>query len=497
MAGKGYRLTNYRNKIHAKIPEPNDNVTMTMGNKTVVDAVFSDTGLDVFLDSLKRAQGNSVAAETAALVANSVEMTGISVSRIDRILEEDAVREEYGLDVNAPKSIYRTIERLGEKSDAIVKYLGGILKRKYGVKMDTVFMDWTSLFFEAPQHGIVRVGYSRDHRPDRPQVTIGLSMDRDSGMPVGLTINAGNILDVTHFEDTFGQIKHLLPEDAMIVFDNGAYSRKNSALLDKEGVGFVTRLQLNASDDKFVDSHKGDWVIIDDNVSYQMIEGNLKRRRYIFRNEKLKADVLARYRRKAERDWEEMEIIRKNIDSGKKPRKKYRNSNCFVDTRLSYMFPLNCFTKEEAIDHAVERMVTGREGLFVLLTNSPLTAEKTIELYRARNQVEGAFRDLKHGIDWRPARCTNEMAIKGRILISFLALFCISMVRFLHPEYRNRTAESICEELGSFSLTILVRDNEPKRRIFSNFVPLIRLLRARIKGKLGGIRENQTSLDTF
>lgn len=142
-------------------------------------------------------------------------------------------------------------------------------------------------------------------------------------------------------------------------------------------------------------------------------------------------------------------------------------------------------------------MVTGREGLFVLLTNRPLTAEKTIELYRARNQVEGAFRDLKHGIDWRPARCTNEMAIKGRILISFLALFCISMVRFLHPEYRNRTAESICEELGSFSLTILVRDNEPKRRIFSNFVPLIRLLRARIKGKLGGIRENQTSLDTF
>ena len=192
-----------------------------------------------------------------------------------------------------------------------------------------------------------------------------------------------------------------------------------------------------------------------------------------------------------------MEIIRKNIDIGKKPRKKYRNSNCFVDTKLSYMFPLNCFSREEAIDYAVERMITGREGLFVLLTNRPLTAEKVIELYRARNQVESAFRDLKHGIDWRPARCTNEMAIKGRILISFLALFCISMVRFLHPEYRNRTAESICEELGSFSLTVLVREGEPKRRIFSNFVPLIRLLRAKIKGKIGGISRNQTCLDTF
>ena len=381
-------MTRYRNKIHASIPEPNDNVTMTMGNKTVVDAVFADTGLDVFLDGLKRSQGNSVAAETAALVANSVEMTGISVNRIDRILEEDVIRAEYGLDANAPRSVYRTVERLGENSDAIVKYLGGVLKKKYGVKMDTVFMDWTSLFFEAPQQGIVRVGYSRDHRP---QVTIGLSMDRESGMPVGLTVNAGNILDVTHFEDTFGQIRHLLPEDAMIVFDNGAYSRKNSALLDKEGVGFVTRLQLNTSDDKFVDKHKGEWVRIDDILSYQLIKGNLKRRRYIFRNEKLRSDVMERYRRKAERDWEEMEIIRKNIDIGKKPRKKYRNSNCFVDTKLSYMFPLDCFSKEEAIDHAVARMITGREGLFVLLTNRPLTAEKVIELYRARNQVESAF----------------------------------------------------------------------------------------------------------
>ena len=117
-------LTNCRNKIHTRIPEPNDNVTMTMGNKTVVDAVFADRGLDVFLDGLKRNQGNSVAAETAALVANSVERTEISVSRIDRILEQDIIREEYGLDANAPRAVYRTVDRLGENSDAIVRYSG-------------------------------------------------------------------------------------------------------------------------------------------------------------------------------------------------------------------------------------------------------------------------------------------------------------------------------------------------------------------------------------
>ena len=166
----------------------------------------------------------------------------------------------------------------------------------------------------------------------------------------------------------------LLPTYAMIVFNNGAYSMNNAKLLDSNGLGFVTRLQLNASDDKFVKSHTDDWIEIDDDISFMRTKANLGRTRYIFRNMKLRSDVIHRYRSKAERDWDEMQTIRKNIDSGRRPRKKYRNSNCFVDTRLSYLFPLGGQGKEEAINRAVNGMITGREGLFVLVSNRPLTA---------------------------------------------------------------------------------------------------------------------------
>ena len=474
--GKNDEMARRRCRLHARIPKPNENVTIAAGNKVLTETVFRDTGLDVFLDGLKRSQGNSVAAETTALVSTSVEMTGLSVNRLDRTLGNDIIRKEYGLGANAPRSVYRTVERLGRNSDMIVSYPGTVLKRKYGVRMDTVFMDRTSMYFEAPQKGIVRAGYSRDHRPDRPQVTVGLSMDGDSGMPVGLTVNPGNILDVTHFEDTMKQITPLLPKDAMIVFDNGAYSKDNAKLLDSNGFGFVTRLQLNASDDAFVRTHADGWEHIDGNVSFMRTKGNLGRTRYIFRNLKLRSDVLFRYRKKAERDWDEMQIIRKNIDSGKKQRKKYRNSNCFVDTKLSYLFPLTGRSREEAVETAVNRMISGREGLFVLVCNRPLTASEILDLYRSRNDVEGAFRDLKHGIDWRPARCTSEDAVRGRILISFLALFCMSMVRFLYPEFRGMTAELISEELSSFSLTVLAEEGRAKRHIFSNFGRIIRRL---------------------
>ena len=134
-------MSHRRRKINAVIPKPNDNITMTMSTKVIVDAVFSDTGLDRFLDGLKRDQGESVANEVKALVANSVEMTGISVERLDRSMQNRDVREEYGLGYGASKSIYRTVERIGERSDDIVRFLGSRLKGSYGIGMDTIFVE--------------------------------------------------------------------------------------------------------------------------------------------------------------------------------------------------------------------------------------------------------------------------------------------------------------------------------------------------------------------
>ncbi len=171
--------------------------------------------------------------------------------------------------------------------------------------------------------------------------------------------------------------------------------------------------------------------------------------------------------------------LRNALDNGKRPRKKYRVSNVFVDTYLHYRFPLAFASRKDAVDHAVRTMACGCEGIFVLLTNRPLTAEPALSIYASRNAVETAFRDLKHGIDWRPARCTSPDAIRGRVLISFLALFCMSMARFLYPELRFMTAETMVSELTSFSLTVLTRRNGQKRHIFSNFGRVIRSLYGR------------------
>ena len=216
--------------------------------------------------------------------------------------------------------------------------------------------------------------------------------------------------------------------------------------------------------------------MVDDGIICIERTGYLGRRRHIFFSLKRQSEMFDRYRRKAERDYDEMEEMRLALEYGKKPRKKYRNGNCFVNTHLSYQFPLKGIDRGSAIDIAVKNMVTGREGLSTLMSNRPFSPSKVLELYRSRNSIETAFRDLKHGIDWRPANCSKPSAIKGRVLVSFLALFCMSMVRFLYPEFRHLSAESMTEQLTTFSLTLRRHQDGSEDRIFSIFCPIIRRL---------------------
>lgn len=191
-----------------------------------------------------------------------------------------------------------------------------------------------------------------------------------------------------------------------------------------------------------------------------------------------------------------MVSLRNALDNVKRPRKKYRISNVFVDTYLHYRFPLAFASREAAVDHAVRTMTCGRERIFVLLTNRPLTAEQTLSIYRSRNAIETAFHDLKHGIDWRPARCTSSDAIRERVLISFLALFGMFMARFLYPKLRSMTAETMVSELSSFSLTVHTQER-PEEAHFSNFGRVIRALYGRKPPALAPLASQQAVLDRF
>lgn len=59
------------------------------------------------------------------MVACSAEMTGVSVNRLDLLLDDDVVREEHELGGGATQSIYCTVERINRNSDEIISASSG------------------------------------------------------------------------------------------------------------------------------------------------------------------------------------------------------------------------------------------------------------------------------------------------------------------------------------------------------------------------------------
>lgn len=64
--------------------------------------------------------------------------------------------------------------------------------------------DWTSIVLHGTEVRLGKNGYSRDHRPDQKQITVGVTDIFDPiNIPIGMTIKPGNLNDQTHFKKTY------------------------------------------------------------------------------------------------------------------------------------------------------------------------------------------------------------------------------------------------------------------------------------------------------
>jgi transposase len=223
-----------------------------------------------------------------------------------------------------------------------------------------VLMDWTSIVYYGDMTSLARYGYSRDHRPDKKQVTLGVAqLAPPVGVPIGMTVEAGNVNDQEHFRRTYDQVRSVLKEDSLIVFDKGANDKKNldGVVLDRND--YLTSKKLNKSDDKVFASFDANvWERVDDGV-FALKREFPSRINYYFFSEKLKGEHLASRRRKAERLLAEARAIQNSLDGGKKLPKRFRINNPLVDVRYEYQTKLAAMDEEAALRLLFDEVVDG------------------------------------------------------------------------------------------------------------------------------------------
>jgi len=158
-----------------------------------------------------------------------------------------------GIDPNevAYHHLLRAMDWLIEEKEAIEKEIAERFLTLFDQEVDLVFYDVTSSYFEGDRsigaEDIRRYGYSRDSRPDRRQVVIGLVMTRE-GIPLAHHVFEGNRADKKTVQEVVRDLKARFGiRRAVFVADRGMMSDANLDEILDAGFDYILSLPMRHS----------------------------------------------------------------------------------------------------------------------------------------------------------------------------------------------------------------------------------------------------------
>jgi transposase len=311
------------------------------------------------------------------------------------------------------------------------------------LEVDLLFFDTTSTYFEADPDSsgeeaaegppFRAFGHSKDHRPDLPQVVIGLAVTRE-GIPVRVWVWPGNTNDQT----VIGQVKDDLRGwrlgRCVWVVDRGFSSDENLRYLTRGGGHWIAgeRMRDGSPDAREALARPGRYQTVRDNLRVKDVRlgaGDTVKRFVVCHNPAEAA------RDKAERDTQiarlEAELARIEAARRKAKTATAREVHTRAECGLRDHPTLSRYLRQTKAGRLVvdRRKVAAEErldGKYLLSSSDPdLTAEQIALGYKNLREAERSFRDLKTTLELRPVFHRLEHRIRAHVVVCWLALLLI------------------------------------------------------------------------
>jgi hypothetical protein len=321
-------------------------------------------------------------------------------------------------------------------------------------RLDLVFMDTTSLYFEgAGGQTLGRHGHSKDHRPDLRQMILAVLIDGD-GRPVCSEMWPGNVADVTTLIPVIDRLRRRFSVGRIcVVADRGMISAETAAALEERKLLYL--LGTRERSDKVVRE-----VVLADTApcvpltltkrghetDYEAKAVTVGDRRYI----------LCRNQQEAERDAAARQAILANLE-----RQLARGDKALVGNTGFRRFLKTGGPGHFAIDPAKAEQDARFDGVFVLRTNTDLDPLAAMLRYKQLWTVEATFRTAKHLLATRPIFHKVDETIRGHVFCSFLALVLKSeLEQRIAALGRDGSWSEIRADLDSLTETEIAHDDK-------------------------------------
>lgn len=344
---------------------------------------------------------------------------------------EEWVREDVAL--GNPESIelqhlYRAMDVLLEYREVIHKEVFFAVADLLNLEVDLIFFDTTSTYFEMDEEdedGLRQYGHSKDHRPDLPQVVIGLAVTKE-GIPVKCWTMPGNTSDMKTVETIKNDLLGWKLGRCIWVMDRGMSSEENRLILQKAGGHYIIgeKLRDNQEVHKEVLAKRGRFTAIRENLEIKEVivgDGERRRRFILVHNpEEARKDKATR-----EKTLEKIDEALKSI--GEQRGKCHKKSVCTLRSHRTmgrYLRQLK--TGEIEIDKGKIKEEAHLDGKYIISTSDDtLSPEDVAPGYKQLMEVERAFRTLKTTMDLRPVYHRKDERIQAHVFLCFLALLLV------------------------------------------------------------------------
>ena len=266
---------------------------------------------------------------------------------------------------------------------------------------------------------------SKDHRPDLPQVVVGMAVTR-KGIPVRVWTFPGNASDQVIIRKVKDDLRGWNLSRVIWVLDRGFTSERNRRYLQRGGGHYIVGEKLRSDS-------KEAGAALSRQGRYHTVQGNL-RVKQVRIDEGTNRDrfVICHNPERAERDRTVREQIldrlREEIHhaDGLAPSKRSELYGALATKPAYKRFLRKTKTGKLRIDRAAVTRETKLDGKFLLRTSDEsLTPADLAEGYKALYEAERGWRDLKHTIDMRPAYHRRGDRIEAHVQLCWLALLLL------------------------------------------------------------------------
>lgn len=338
-----------------------------------------------------------------------------------------------------PHRCYFALDKLIEKIERFEETLP-LIAKKFDQDLSRLYYDITSTYFEGSKVRIALYGYSRDRRPDKKQIVMGLVTTPD-GFPLKVLIYEGNRCDKSTIQELLEEIKKTFPRSEItIVLDRGMITKKNLELIETSGHKYIIALRKTDTVNILTTPLNEKEMQLLKEGQYVRLHETLTDRYAVVLNVQKRDDDCQYREERIQAAIKELDRVNKVIQKGHLvDRDKIIAKVSLILNRhrvkryIKWSIPEGRGKSLKYIRN--EKEITKDalyDGVYVLRTNrEDITSQEIVNAYKQLAAVEMAFRCLKDTLEIRPVYHWKEERVKAHIYICVISYLIHTAMEYL------------------------------------------------------------------